>query len=50
VREGKTVEQRVVTGRRQGERVEITEGLKGGETIVHEPGNLSGGQAVTVTR
>jgi RND family efflux transporter MFP subunit len=50
VREGKTVEQRVVTGRRQGERVEITEGLTGGETIVHEPGNLSGGQAVTVIR
>jgi multidrug efflux pump subunit AcrA (membrane-fusion protein) len=49
VREGRSVEQRVVTGRRRGERVEVTDGLKGGEMVVLEPGNLTGGQSVTVT-
>jgi RND family efflux transporter MFP subunit len=49
VREGRSVEQRVATGRRRGERVEVTDGLKGGEMVVLEPGNLTGGQSVTVT-
>jgi RND family efflux transporter MFP subunit len=48
VEEGKSVEKRVRTGRRVGERVEITEGLAGGERVVAEPGNLVGGQEVTV--
>jgi RND family efflux transporter MFP subunit len=48
VREGKTVEQRVVTGRRQGNRVEVVEGLKGGQPVVQEPGNLTGGQSVAI--
>jgi RND family efflux transporter MFP subunit len=48
VREGRSVEQRVVTGRRRGERVEVMDGLKGGEMVVLEPGNLTGGQSVTV--
>jgi RND family efflux transporter MFP subunit len=50
VRDGKTAESRVQTGRRVGERVEILGGLKPGEMIVREPGNLTGGQAVEMTR
>ena len=48
VEDGKSVEKRVRTGRRVGERVEVTEGLAGGERVVAEPGNLVGGQEVTV--
>lgn len=48
VREGKVQERRVVTGRREKDRVEIVEGLKSGEPVVIEPGNLVGGQPVTV--
>jgi len=49
VKDGKAVERRVVTGRRIGDRVEISTGLKAGEPVVVEPGNLVNGQAVTVT-
>jgi RND family efflux transporter MFP subunit len=49
VRDGKAEERRVVTGRREKDRVEIVEGLKAGEPIVVQPGNLAGGQAVVVT-
>jgi RND family efflux transporter MFP subunit len=45
---GKSVETRVRTGRRVGDRVEILEGLEGGEQVVAEPGNLAGGQEVTL--
>jgi len=48
VRQGKTAEVRVTTGRRLGEDVEIVEGLKRGDAVVSKPGNLVGGQAVTV--
>src|SRR6267143_1006582 len=48
VRQGKTAEVRVTTGRRLGEDVEIVEGLKGSDPVVTRPGNLVGGQAVTV--
>jgi hypothetical protein len=40
----------VRTGRRVGERTEILEGLEGDELVVAEPGNLIGGQEVTVVR
>jgi RND family efflux transporter MFP subunit len=50
VREGKTAEVRVQTGRRLGEHVEIVGGLKRGEPIVASPGNLTGGQPVTAIR
>jgi RND family efflux transporter MFP subunit len=49
VEDGKTVERRVQTGRRDAARVEVTEGLKPGEPVVVRPGNLVGGQPVTVT-
>lgn len=48
VRDGRAVERRVTTGRREGDRVEIVEGLAAGEPVVVEPGNLVGGQPVTV--
>jgi membrane fusion protein, multidrug efflux system len=48
VREGKALERRVVTGRREKDRVEIVEGLKSGESVVIDPGNLVSGQAVIV--
>jgi len=38
----------VVTGRREKDRIEIVEGLKVGEPVVIDPGNLVGGQAVVV--
>jgi len=48
VRQGKTAEVRVTTGRRFGEDVEIVDGLKRGEPVVAKPGNLVGGQTVRV--
>jgi RND family efflux transporter MFP subunit len=48
VRDGLSVEKRVHTGRRMGDRVEIVDGLKPAELVVVEPGNLVGGQPVTV--
>ena len=48
VRQGKTAEVRVTTGRRLGDDVEIIDGLKRGEAVVAIPGNLTGGQSVTV--
>jgi RND family efflux transporter MFP subunit len=50
VQDGRTVEKRVRTGRRVGDRVEVTEGLAAGEPVVVEPGNLTGGQPVAVQR
>ena len=48
VADGKAVEKRVKTGRRSGDRVEILEGAAAGDLVVVEPGNLVGGQPVTV--
>jgi RND family efflux transporter MFP subunit len=49
-KDGKAVEQRIRTGRRSGDRVEILEGIAAGEPVVTDPGNLVGGMPVTVTR
>lgn len=61
-RDGRAVEQRVRTGRRQacpepaaagrGSQpcVEIVEGISAGDPVVIDPGNLVGGQAVTIVR
>jgi RND family efflux transporter MFP subunit len=48
VRDGKAVEQTVTTGRRGSNWVEITSGLKVGESVVMNPGNLRTGQAVSI--
>jgi RND family efflux transporter MFP subunit len=47
---GVSVEKRIQTGRRYGERVEIVAGLEPSDLVVVEPGNLVGGQPVTVSR
>jgi RND family efflux transporter MFP subunit len=50
VKDGKSEELRVTTGRRLGDRIEIVEGLKAGQAVVDPPGNLTGGQPVTVEK
>jgi RND family efflux transporter MFP subunit len=50
VHDGLSVENRVQIGRRVDERVEIVEGLHPGELVVMEPGNLVGGQPVSMRR
>jgi hypothetical protein len=45
-----SVEKHVQTGRHVDARVEIIEGLRPGELVVMEPGNLVGGQLVSVRR
>jgi multidrug efflux pump subunit AcrA (membrane-fusion protein) len=50
VKDGKSVERRVQTGRKEAARVEIVSGLAAGEPVIVEPGNLTGGQAVTVAK
>ena len=50
VRGGKSEELRVTTGRRVGDNVEVLSGVKAGEPIVVQPGNLTGGQTVTVEK
>lgn len=45
---GKAQERRVELGRRDGDRVEIVQGLKPGEPVVVAPGNLVSGQPVRV--
>lgn len=48
VEDGKAVEKRVKTGRHAGDQVEIVDGIKPGEDVVIEPGNIVTGQAVRV--
>jgi RND family efflux transporter MFP subunit len=48
VHEGKALEKTVTTGRRGGDWVEIVSGLRAGELVVLEPGNLRTGQGVSV--
>jgi RND family efflux transporter MFP subunit len=48
VRDGRAAERRIFTGRREDERVEVLSGLAAGDEVIADPGNLTGGQAVTV--
>src|SRR5262245_56870194 len=50
VRDGKSEELRVTTGRRLNDRIEVVSGLKAGQPVIDPPGNLTGGQAVTVQK
>jgi multidrug efflux pump subunit AcrA (membrane-fusion protein) len=45
---GMSLEKPVKTGRRNGDKIEITEGVKPGELVVVDPGNLVGGQPISV--
>jgi RND family efflux transporter MFP subunit len=49
VAEGKAVEKAVKTGHREEDRLEIVEGLQAGDLVILKPGNIAGGQPVTVT-
>jgi RND family efflux transporter MFP subunit len=46
VREGRAHERRIRTGRRDGERVEVVEGLTAGELVIRAPGDLVDGVPV----
>jgi RND family efflux transporter MFP subunit len=48
VQEGKAVERLITTGRRAGDWTEVLSGVKAGELVVVDPGNLQSGQPVTV--
>ena len=50
VKDDKAHEQRVRTGRRIGDRVEILEGVSPGELVITTPGGLAEGTAVRVTQ
>jgi len=47
-KQGSAAERRIRTGRRAGDRVEVLEGVAPGDLIVAEPGNLGGGEPVSV--
>jgi len=48
VQDGKAREQRIRTGRREGEQIEILEGLRSGDVVIRGPGDLADGVAVRV--
>ncbi len=48
VQNGKAHEQRVRVGRREGEDVEVLDGVKSGDVVILAPGDLTDGTAVTV--
>jgi RND family efflux transporter MFP subunit len=50
VAKNSAVEKRVHTGRRFDNRIEILDGIRAGEPVVVQPGNLVGGQSVQVVR
>jgi RND family efflux transporter MFP subunit len=48
VKDGKAIEQRVRTGLRLGERVELLDGVKAGDLVILSPGGLADGSPVTI--
>jgi len=50
VQDGKVSEKAISTGRRTAEWVEVINGIKVGDVVVLEPGNLQPGQAVTIVK
>jgi len=48
VKDGKATEQRVRTGLRLGDRVELLDGVKAGDLVILSPGGLAGGSPVTI--
>lgn len=49
VEDGKAVEKPITLGRRTADWAEVLSGLKAGDPVVLNPGNLQSGQAVTIT-
>jgi RND family efflux transporter MFP subunit len=50
IKDGRAHELRIRTGRRDGERVEVVDGLSDGEVVIRDPGNLVDGARVQVVR
>jgi len=50
VRKGKAVETPITTGQRMGDQTEIVTGVKSGDVVIVEPGNLRSGQPVSVVQ
>jgi multidrug efflux pump subunit AcrA (membrane-fusion protein) len=48
IQDGKALEKPVTLGRHAGDWVEVLSGVKTGETVIVNPGNLQSGQPVTV--
>ena len=48
VKDGRAREQRIRTGRREGEQVEVVDGLSDGDVVIRQPGNLVDGAIVEV--
>jgi multidrug efflux pump subunit AcrA (membrane-fusion protein) len=48
VQDGKAREQRIRTGRHEGDQVEILEGLRAGDMVIRAPGDLTDGASVRV--
>jgi len=48
VKDGKSAERLIRTGRRSGDQVEVVDGLSAGDRVVIQPGSLVGGVPVTV--
>jgi RND family efflux transporter MFP subunit len=48
VKDGKAVEKKVRTGRRAGDRVEIVDGIRAGDSVIVQPGNIVTGEPVRV--
>jgi multidrug efflux pump subunit AcrA (membrane-fusion protein) len=48
VDDGKAREQRIRTGRREVDRIDIVEGLRAGEVVIRSPGDLTDGAPVRV--
>src|SRR5207249_2152660 len=48
VKDGRSLEKRVTTGRKEKDQVEIVEGITAGEPVIVEPGNLVAGQPVAI--
>lgn len=46
VKDGRAHEQRIRVGRREGQRVEVVDGLAGGDVVIRDPGDLVDGAAV----
>jgi RND family efflux transporter MFP subunit len=49
IQDGKALEKPVTLGRRAGEWTEVLSGIKTGETVIVNPGNLQSGQPVVIT-
>jgi RND family efflux transporter MFP subunit len=50
IKDGRAIERNVVVGRREGEWVEIIEGLQADEPVILSPGALAPGQPVTIVQ